>query len=582
MKERQTQSALPEGHIRLLSIHPNQDPPSGTLTVAALKDKPDFNALSYAWGHPGTTLDFSCSGYVLCVHENLADFLRLASRKYHHRPIWIDAICINQDDDSEKNHQIPLMGEIYSNASQVLVWLGTNSEQGDEAFTSIPIIVDGLKYARFENNTTIYPQQNPYLGIPSRASPVWLNVGQIFSRSWFNRLWVMQEVYQSNNVILLCGKGVVEWEKLVYFIAALYNHYLEVTILLDGANGIGVGAGLDLTRSLVTLKSDRASGIENEPVKVFSLIHSIRGRSVTKPVDKVYGALAIMPPRIQRSLAVDVSLPPAHVYREFAKCLIKCGYASIVLSHASHSIQGLSSWCPNFAERPLTLIMGYLRSKKSFRAGYEIKESAKERIKMLQDDKLEAVGFEIDVIVATHFSEALQGTLKNLPQWDEDCLEMAKRYYDDSEHDVMLRDLCEARTAGYRLNDDVQQDSLLHATTWMQDYECWKSLLNHQQKADYDVSQPEFRFPRSALAASRGRCFFITKGKAMGSGPAAAQVGDHVCILYGQPTPFILRRNSDQSTYRLIGEAYVNGVMDGEAFELRDKHSIPDQIFVIR
>jgi Heterokaryon incompatibility protein (HET) len=582
MMERQTQSSLPEGHIRLLSIHPNQDPPSGTLTVAALKDKPDFNALSYAWGDPGTTLEFSCSGAILCVHENLADFLRLASRKYHHRPIWIDAICINQDDDSEKNHQIPLMGEIYSNASQVLVWLGTNSEQGDEAFRSIPIIVDGLKYARSENSTTIFPQQNPYLGIPSCTSPVWLNIGQIFCRSWFHRLWVMQEVYQSSNVILLCGKEVVEWEKFVYFIAALYNRYLEITVFLDLVSGTEVGAGLDLTRSLVRLKSESASGMENESVKVFSLIHSIRGRHVTKPVDKVYGALAIMPPCIQRSLAVDVSLSAAHVYREFAKCLIQCGYATIILSHASHSIQGLPSWCPNFAERPLTLIMGYLRSKKSFRAGYELKESGKERIKMLQDDMIEAVGFEIDVILATHFSEALQSTLKNLPQWDEDCLEMAKRYYDSSEYDVMLQGLCEARTAGYRLNVDVQQDSPPHATTWMQDYECWKSVLSHNQGAEYHFSQPEFRFAISALSASRGRCFFITKGKSMGSGPAAAQVGDHVCILYGKPTPFILRRNSDQSTYRLIGEAYVNGVMDGEAFELRDKHSIPDQIFVIR
>jgi Heterokaryon incompatibility protein (HET) len=580
--KKQIYSPLPERHIRLLSIHPNQDPPSGTLTVVALDDTPDFRALSYAWGDPGSTLDFSCSGDVLCVHENLADFLRLASEKYHHPPIWIDAICINQDDDNEKNHQIPLMGKIYSNATQVLVWLGTNSEQGNEAFTSIPVITDGLKHARLDKNTTSYPQQSSYFGIPSRTSPVWPHIGEIFTRSWFHRLWVMQEVYQSSSIKLLCGLGVVEWEKLVSFIAALYNNHIEVAALFQAANGTVVGAGLDLTRSLIRLKNDRVSDIKNESVKVFSLLHSIRGRSVTKLVDKVYGGLAIMPPRIQQSLVVDVSLSAAQVYTEFAKCLIQCGYASIVLSHASHSLEGLPSWCPNLAERPITLILGYLSSNRSFRAGNELKPSGKQRIKMLQDDTIETVGFELDEILATHCSESLQNKVKALPQWDEACLEMAKRYYDSSKYDIMLQGLCEARTAGYRLNYDFQPYSPPHAPTWMQDYECWKSGVQYKQGAEYHVSQPEFRFPIAALGASRGRCFFITKGKSMGSGPAAAQARDSVCIMYGQPTPFILRRNPDQSTYRLIGEAYVNGVMDGEAFELRDKHSIPDQTFVIK
>lgn len=49
------------------------------------------------------------------------------------------------------------------------------------------------------------------------------------------------------------------------------------------------------------------------------------------------------------------------------------------------------------------------------------------------------------------------------------------------------------------------------------------------------------------------------------------QAGDLICILYGRPTPSTLRQNPDNVTYRLIGEAYVNEIMDGEAFELRDK-----------
>jgi hypothetical protein len=68
----------------------------------------------------------------------------------------------------------------------------------------------------------------------------------------------------------------------------------------------------------------------------------------------------------------------------------------------------------------------------------------------------------------------------------------------------------------------------------------------------------------------------------MGLGPLTTQAGELICILYGRPTPFILRPDPDENTYQLIGEAYVNDLMDGEAFELRDKYSLRDQTFVIK
>lgn len=64
----------------------------------------------------------------------------------------------------------------------------------------------------------------------------------------------------------------------------------------------------------------------------------------------------------------------------------------------------------------------------------------------------------------------------------------------------------------------------------------------------------------------------------MGLSPPATQPGDLICIPYGRPTPFI---PPDKRTYRLFGEAYVHGMMDGEAFQLRDKHALPDRTFVI-
>jgi hypothetical protein len=94
--------------------------------------------------------------------------------------------------------------------------------------------------------------------------------------------------------------------------------------------------------------------------KMSHLLCSIRERTATKAIDKIYGALAMMPSSIQKSPKVDVSMTQAQAYVTFAKCLLERGHASLVLCHASHSLQveGLPSWCPDFAEAPATRPLG--------------------------------------------------------------------------------------------------------------------------------------------------------------------------------------------------------------------------------
>jgi Heterokaryon incompatibility protein (HET) len=585
--ESQTYSTLPEGHVRLLSIDPNQDPPSGHLTVVALKDAPKFNALSYAWGEPGTTLDFSCSGDVLRVHENLADFLRLASARYYHQPIWIDAVCINQNDDMEKNHQIPLMRRIYCMASQVLVWLGTNSEQGDEAFAYIPTIAVAYEVGNVMSHANKLSLELclSLIQLPPWTSPIWLNIGEIFTRSWFRRLWVMQEVYQSPNIKILCGSGIIEWRELLSLLGAILRGPIKPLRLCTMANGEEVCAGISLAKALAVLRDDLTPlGMEfDEAFAVSHLLTSIRGRIAMRPIDKVYGVLAVMPPDIEQSLTVDVSLSTPQVYTAFAKYLLRRGNASLILSHASHSVEGLPSWCPNFAEGLSAVLLAGHGTQIGFKAGYESEPSGKEQVKMLENcDTIEAVGFDFDVILETLSSESAFDNHKSILKWDQACFEMTERYYDPSNYHIMLQDLCEARTAGYRHDVNFIKLSPLRSPDYTQDYNCWKLAAKNHELILPHASQPAYRFCASCQWGSKGRRFFIGKGKSMGSAPLAAQVGDSVCVLYGRPTPFILRRNPDQSTYRLIGEAYVNGLMDGQAFKLRDKHSIPDQTFVMR
>ncbi|KUJ13322.1 HET-domain-containing protein, partial [Mollisia scopiformis] len=118
-----------QSEIRLISLQPSQhdNDIECQLLSANLDEQPVFEALSYEWGPP-TPLSH-CSwikldGHNSPVRENLRAALSCLRFKDKARIIWIDALCINQKDVKERNHQVAQMGKIYSQASRVIAWLG--------------------------------------------------------------------------------------------------------------------------------------------------------------------------------------------------------------------------------------------------------------------------------------------------------------------------------------------------------------------------------------------------------------------------------------------------------------------------
>ncbi|PVH77425.1 hypothetical protein DL98DRAFT_368143, partial [Cadophora sp. DSE1049] len=115
---------------RLLLLLPGLDHEklSCKLVTFYLDEAPRYWALSYTWGDPGVTECISMDGHDITITANLRAALwnlRLSTRI---RTIWIDAICINQKDLLERNQQVQIMPDIYSNAYGVLIWLGESSE----------------------------------------------------------------------------------------------------------------------------------------------------------------------------------------------------------------------------------------------------------------------------------------------------------------------------------------------------------------------------------------------------------------------------------------------------------------------
>ncbi|KAF5637759.1 het-domain protein [Fusarium sp. NRRL 52700] len=130
--------------IRLLDICSTEPDIECCLEVADLDQALHFHALSYEWGKPGVTEAITVNGHSIQVTQNLANALRYAPK--HIEPtegrlrIWADAICINQKSDEEKNHQVPLMGDIYSMADVVLCWLGLPSETVMRGMEAVQVI----------------------------------------------------------------------------------------------------------------------------------------------------------------------------------------------------------------------------------------------------------------------------------------------------------------------------------------------------------------------------------------------------------------------------------------------------------
>jgi len=175
------------GNTRLLRLMPNEDKDApiicGIFEYPLQKRQPGphlYEALSYVWGgennkqpiyiQPKDPAD--CTRRSLLATANLHAALSHLRDEFLERALWIDAICINQQDNVEKGLQVQSMARVYANATRVVVWLGDANEDGEEAIREIAEAAD-----RQESNPANHRR---------RSKPVI----SLLSRPWFQRIWV--------------------------------------------------------------------------------------------------------------------------------------------------------------------------------------------------------------------------------------------------------------------------------------------------------------------------------------------------------------------------------------------------------
>ena len=349
--------SLHEGRtIRLVKLEAGQedDPLRGRLLCADLSGSDlRFEALSYVWGAPEISSFSESSPFYyqrppgpvihLDDHElpitlSLEGALRALRFKDVARFIWVDAICINQNDSRERGHQVTLMSSIHKNATQVIVWLGEppskhglknldphdhDDVQGERAFGAICDVVNhwlrtrppgprasygvvtrchGVRHFRvgssmldmmdveaseladqrklLEDDMSLESPKDPELA----ESPLWHAIQVLFDRSWFWRLWVFKEIVLARAAVVRMGHAEIDW-KWIGLAAAILRTTYHGTCEKIKLGGV--------YNAYLMFRSSGQSDLPRVKFDFLRLLRLTRQFEVTDPRDRIYGLLGI-------------------------------------------------------------------------------------------------------------------------------------------------------------------------------------------------------------------------------------------------------------------------------------------------
>ncbi|KAI4266040.1 MAG: hypothetical protein LQ337_008902 [Flavoplaca oasis] len=236
--------------IRLLKFDPDNyvELLPCSFIVVDITAAPEYIALSYVWGDATNRIPISIGGQIIQVTRNLRDALQ----KFRNTPalLWADALCINQQDMSEKNVQVNMMSNIYLKAACVAVWLGPDEHgDADDIFEDIKAIVDFTslvieahgQFGHFDENTgDLYWQLENKKDIVS-ALPAAIvrsddedkgRLERFLRLPYWSRTWVLQEVGLASEAVVLWGDQAFQWNPVGLFAMFLHRHCKALFIRL--------------------------------------------------------------------------------------------------------------------------------------------------------------------------------------------------------------------------------------------------------------------------------------------------------------------------------------------------------------
>jgi hypothetical protein len=357
-------SSLPPGHsgIRLLRLLPNKDRAAAItceLFNCSLESGQEihvYEALSYVWGDPNTTVPISIDGHRFDVTENLHTALLHLRDRSIERIIWVDVICINQTDLKEREEQVKMMAVIYRQANSVVSWLGEATNDSEEAIGLIrtfgPFARSYLQIniphtlARYKETMHWHDFFETFYEFPMELQN-WTALWRLLDRPYWTRVWMVQELigggpFKENRGVLVCGtasvdKALFDWLcMLIMSGPAMSSSYRPVE-----------GSTTEPSRTFDLMGHPRAFVMWEAvvecafgPLKGHGLDHLIKATKRLKATDsrdKIYAIIGLAPEKYH-IFPADYSKPLRDVLVDFVKFMLRTdGNLDILLGNRFHT-----------------------------------------------------------------------------------------------------------------------------------------------------------------------------------------------------------------------------------------------------
>nr|POE64905.1 heterokaryon incompatibility protein 6, or allele [Quercus suber] len=554
---------LGETSIRLVKLLPGSGNRRITIQLVdshiSGSNQVPYDALSYTWGDGSRNKTIACHGRRLLVTKTLFEALHRFRDADHNTTLWIDQICICQERTRERNQQVQMMGDIFRGARKVIVWLG---DEYDDSRAGMQLAKQLLAIARLQPEVVLNPRVDIVLG---SSMITWDELDSI--------------------VALLDGPMPVVWN-VDQAISAFELPFSKINRIrlrhmrrtIRKQRSLPSANQSESWNAIAQPEKWEDEDEENDP-ELLDLLLMSRGLGATDPRDKIYALLGLG----KHDIEADYSSEPETVFCDFALRTIGLVSASVdhdehlnltsheqkhyirramvLLSCAGRQNQRLSlpSWVPdwtvNLASRPLIFgIEGQCYGAGGAKLGlFDWSPDFGLQLDGILIDTIQAAG-SVRLGLDVH-GQSPVNTSQLIEQWWLEAGQIAYVRIARSPGSTNYTDAFEAMRRrlylckhGHYVGETRQKrrSTLLEEIDPSADDSC------------HSASQT------MTLGPTHGRVMFASSTGYLGLAPHGSREGDVVFVVRGADVPFVLRPQSD-GAYELIGEAYVQGIMDGEA-----------------
>ncbi len=539
--------------IRLVTLHSGNDgtPLQIDIRVCQLTQAskpPYYEALSYTWGSTETLVDIGIGALdlesrSLAVTPNLAEALPYLRLQGKPRVLWIDAICIDQQNLDERNQQVQRMGDIYKLADHVVVWLGPADTSSDLAMNTFRDVGDAIKVNWRIHEMTPTSTDNSKINWADDNTPLpfdpqtWTAVSNFLYRTWFERLWIQQEIRLAGvDTVCICGCNTITWTVLRKAVFCMSRKPFESTDTLLRARMISIYAMGNIGLTDLLMHFERTKHCK-----------------CSDPRDRIYALLSFMEQSDRNLITPDYRKPVPVVYEEMVRDYILHTTRLEILGLCAPKLEG-PSWVADFSKPKESNLLAEFQTCGSSDCDAKFDDGILkiQGVHAATVHKVDALSFREDMTDV----ELLALITSNAPAGIK-----GRRYkFGGSMMNAFIT----------TLSTNAFADRWFPPVPILADREqCIADIQNALDLGKENtppLSDNTIKYLEQVRRYVKGRALFNTNEGHIGLGPFEAQPGDHIVVFFGCDSPLVLRPVDCHSKYKLIGQTYTHGLMDAEAF----------------